>query len=176
MFVCIQVIVCHSESYTNSCVCYEMLSANFASEQCNLAKHCRMFSIQRYCTSYIVNVMYTCIGNIHQFDTMIYPEQRNSGWSSRIFGSARNFKVKEPFKMRKLCMNVYLEPYKRMLHSGEFVPQENFDISIVVTYINHLFMCCGNQYCGTSDADVYCWTFLTGLRGVSFYLLMHGAV
>ena len=110
----------------------------------------------------------TCIAIIHQFDTMIYPERvkssRTSGWG--LF-ALTHMKVSPPFKMRKLCMNVYLEPYKRMLLSGKFEFQEDFDISNVVINIDHLFMCCSNQYCGTSDTDVHCWSLLTALKEVS---------
>ena len=95
---------------------------------------------------------------------MIYPEQK------KLYMQLKKEDVPRPFKMRKLCMIVYLEPYKRMLHSGKFVHQRDFEISNVVTDINDLLMCCGNQYCGSSEADVYCWKFLTALREVSMVL------
>ena len=73
-------------------------------------------------------------------------------------------------------MSVYLQQYKRILLGGEFVHQEDFDISNAVTSINDLFVCCGDQYCGTSDADVDCWSLLTALNKVSTCMPLHGAV
>ena len=107
---------------------------------------------------------------------MIYPEQKKPKHFMWLKKDPPDPNVLVPFKMRKLCMKFYLEKYKTILLSGEFVHQEDFDIHNVVRNINDLFVCCGNQYCGTSEADVYCWSFLTGLKQVSIFTCMHDAV
>lgn len=66
-------------------------------------------------------------------------------------------------------MNVYLDQYKRKLLSGEFVHfEKDFDIANVVTNINNILMCCGDQYYGTSEF-VHLWSHFTGLKEVSMH-------
>ena len=114
---------------------------------------------------------------------MIFPEQKKSSKLSELgglitrFGKDHHpqFDVPAPLKIRKLCMKAYLDGYKRMLFSGEFVHQEDFDISDVVTNINNLFVCCRvDQYCGTSEADVYCFnrSLLTAMKRVSIVICL----
>ena len=129
------------------------------------------------CDDVLFCIFWGHVASIRQFDTMIFPEQKNkasgiTGWVNRgvefITGSGPDhprFDVPSAYKMRLQCMKMYLEPYKRTLLRGEF--QENFDISKAVTVITDLYKCCTHQYCGTSGA-VHPWEI--SLNNVSSHI------
>ena len=139
-------------------------------------------SIQLYCSA-VCGVsnwfwIFCHVATIRQFDTMIFPEQKNkasglSGWYNkgvefltRSGPDHPRFDVPSAYKMRLQCMKMYLEPYKKTLLRGEF--HKNFDISNAVTIITDLCNCCTCQYCGTSVA-VHPWEF-SSLNNVSTHI------
>ena len=65
------------------------------------------------------------------------------------------FKVPRPDKMRSMCLEIYLDPFKKQLLTGSF--KAEWDISKAVEGFVSLFQCCLYQYCGTSETSYRQW-------------------
>ena len=115
----------------------------------------------------------TCV-NLHaevikQFDTMIFPEVKDKsgivkraanyliGWIPGVeLGSDHpKFTVPPPDDMRRVCMKIHLEPYKKRMLSGEF--EGGFDVHKSVQDFTALYQCCLMQYCGKDTFAVRDW-------------------
>ena len=121
---------------------------------------------------------------MRQYDTIIYPEvkdkssrlaawykEKKEAFASFFFGQDDDaeiehsrFTVLYPYNMRVKCLNIFLEPNKSTLLEGEF--QENFDVSLAVTYLLDFYNCCVHQYYGNSGSSVHDWN-IPGLNYVS---------
>ena len=106
---------------------------------------------------------------IKQFDTMVFPEVKDKSnivkqtatffWGL-ITGSESEsdhpkFYVPPPEDMRKICMEIHLEPYKNGMFSGVF--EEGFDVHRSVQDFTALYQCCLIQYCGKETHSVNKW-------------------
>ena len=98
--------------------------------------------------------MNASIGTYHQYDTVVYPKyiKTSKSFYKRAketvgamlgFGSSSQSHEEEditllsPYEMGKLCLQVYLEGYKKMLCSGGFPQQAN--LQTIVEEICHIF-------------------------------------
>ena len=111
---------------------------------------------------------------------MIFPEAKDKsniivrhftnlvGLFTGLSGSDHpKFKVPRPDNMRSMCLEIYLDPFKKCLLSGRFKAQ--WDISRAVEGFVSLFQSCLCQYCGTSESSYEEWK-IAGIRDVRWLL------
>ena len=115
----------------------------------------------------------TCV-NLHaevikQFDTMVFPEVKDKsgivkratnylfGWIPGVGSGSDHpkFTVPPPDDMRRMCMKIHLEPYKKGMLSGVF--EGGFDVHRSVQDFTALYQCCLTQYCGKETNAVNEW-------------------
>ena len=77
------------------------------------------------------------------------------------------FKVPRPDKMRSMCLEIYLDPFKKRLLSGSF--KAEWDISKAVEGFVSLFQSCYNQYYGTNETSYREWK-IARIRDVRWLL------
>lgn len=105
---------------------------------------------------------------------MIYPEykDKSSGVLSSIWNkgvalftrSGTNHPRIDSSKMRKQCLRIHLEPFKRKMLEGDFMAK--FDIQRAVEPFVDLYECCAYQYYGTAGPDVHDWDMAIQLSNV----------
>ena len=116
------------------------------------------------------------LATVKQFDTMIYPELKDNSWRNRARDGITGFLGSGPvrprlnvptlYKMRRQCLMIYLEPYKRRLLDGEF--EVNFEIQNAVVQFTELYNSCVYQYYG-STRSVFDWDY--SLKNVGLLVL-----
>ena len=105
---------------------------------------------------------------IRQHDTMIFPEakdksniivQKFKDLKDYITGSSGSdhprFKVPATDKMRSMCLDIYLDAFKKTLLSGNF--KENWEICKGAEGFATLFRSCYCQYCGNTEFSHQDW-------------------
>ena len=105
----------------------------------------------------VIKFVSLIVALIHQFDTVIFPETEDK---SNIFSRAATrfiefftgpgsdhprFKVPTPDKMRCMCLEIHLVPFKDWMLHGEF--PKGFEVCAAVERFVSCYQCCLTQYC-----------------------------
>ena len=85
---------------------------------------------------------FTSAGVYHKYDTMVYPNKRESSHWQRLkgyfpFSEPEEFTVPIPDVMQKDCLDFYLLTYQEQLTEGNFPAQYN--ISQFIRGIQHIY-------------------------------------
>ena len=68
-------------------------------------------------------------------------------------------------EMRRMCMELHLEPLKAKLLAGQF--KEGFEIFEAVEHFTGLYQCCYCQYYACVESRVYDWEMIP-IKNVSY--------